>query len=252
MSSLKLKTSLLENVDGSCELSTANSKVIVSVTGPIEPKQRQEMPQQLALEVIIKPSIGIGPTTREVLMQDKLSQVLQSCLCNYLYPRKLLQVTLQVLENPYDNKTAGTNNEGSTNGNSYDPVLSALCDLNSCINASFLGIVDSAVGLKSSFVSTLIGVGRESNNELYNIAEQPVDKIIPNSEFFQSLHLVVMEIIDNKCANVLMIDSTGSFKDQDLLKVLQQAEINCLNTFKGFRSVIKDKIQKDFMWKNIN
>ena len=56
MSFLKLKTSLLENVDGSCELSTVNSKVIVSVTGPIEPKQRQEMPQQLALEVIIKPS----------------------------------------------------------------------------------------------------------------------------------------------------------------------------------------------------
>lgn len=248
MSFLKLKTSLLENVDGSCELSTVNSKVIVSVTGPIEPKQRQEMPQQLALEVIIKPSIGIGPTTREVLMQDKLSQVLQSCLCNYLYPRKLLQVTLQILENPYDNKTGGIS---GTSGNSYDPVLSALCDLNSCINATFLGIVDSAVGLKSSFVSTLIGVSKQSN-ELCNISEQSAEQIISTLEYFQSLHLIVMEIIDNKCANVLLIDSTGSFKDEDLLKVLQQAEFNCLETFKNFRSVIKNKVQKDFMWKDIN
>lgn len=60
--SVELRTSILENADGSAELTIGGTKVITSISGPIEPKQRQELPNQSSLEIIVRPATGL-PTT---------------------------------------------------------------------------------------------------------------------------------------------------------------------------------------------
>lgn len=46
---------VLDHVDGSSQFVSQDTKVVCSVTGPIEPKARQELPTQLALEITYVP-----------------------------------------------------------------------------------------------------------------------------------------------------------------------------------------------------
>ena len=233
-----LKYSVLPNLDGSCELSTANSKVITGVSGPLEPKQRHRLPLQSAIEVVIKPSFGMGPTPREVLMQDKLATVLQAVIVTELYPRKLVQVNAQILESPFDEF-------GSMMGNSFNEILSSMIDLNSCFNSSFISLCDSAIALKSSFVSTLLGV---TEDKLINIAEIS-DLDLLRSFNFKSLHHIVLEVEENKPTNVLLLDSQGDFNDDDLVNVLDNAQKITQKEFQNIRNILKDKVSHDFIWK---
>lgn len=242
MSKTCLKYAVLPNLDGSCELSTSNSKVITGVSGPIEPKQRHRLPLQSAIEVVIKPSYGIGPTTREVLMQDKLATILQAVIVTELYPRKLVQVNIQILESPFDEF-------GSLKGNTFNEILSSMIDLNSCFNSSFIALCDSAIALKSSFISTLLGISEEDKNQLINLSEVS-DLETLRSYNFKSLHLVVLEIEENKPTNVLLIDSQGEFNDDDLLKALNSSQEICQTEFHNIRNVLKNKVAQDFIWKS--
>ncbi|XBW34506.1 hypothetical protein QEN19_000052 [Hanseniaspora menglaensis] len=235
------KYSILENHDGSCELSTQNSKVIVGISGPLEPKQRHRLPLQSAIEVIIKPSSGLGPTTREVLMQDKLATVLQAVIVTELYPRKLIQVNAQILESPFDEF-------GSMNGNTFNEITSSMIDLNSCFNSSFISLCDASIALKSSFVSSLLAITEENSSKLINLANvSDLDTL--RSYNFKSLHLVVLEIEENKPTNILLLDSKGDFNDDDLVKVLDAAQQNTSAEFKNIRSLFKEKLSQDFIWK---
>ncbi|KAH3900885.1 exosome non-catalytic core subunit RRP46 SCDLUD_002344 [Saccharomycodes ludwigii] len=241
-----IQSSLLLNVDGSCEYNTPNIKVLAAVTGPIEPKARQEIPQQLALEIVVKPCVGIGPTPREVLIQDKIHAVLQHVLCKYLYPRKLLQLTFQIIQNSYftpsDNNITHTINSNKNIG--IDP--STFCELSTCLNSAFIALLDSGIGLQTSYASCCIGIVTDSaaKDKLIDLTTQ-----FPESTL-KSCHVIVLEINDAKqISNVLMIDSAGSFTEKDLLNVLTYAENRAIEKMAIFRSVISSKLQRDFIWR---
>ena len=53
-----LITGKLERSDGSCEYSQGNSKVLVSVFGPIEVKTKFEKLDKATIEVVFKPKNG--------------------------------------------------------------------------------------------------------------------------------------------------------------------------------------------------
>ncbi|GMM39101.1 hypothetical protein DAHU10_000020 [Hanseniaspora uvarum] len=236
---IDIKYSVLPNLDGSCEYSTYNSKVITGVSGPLEPKQRHRLPLQSAIEVFIKPSHGVGPSTREVLMQDKLATALQSVIVTEKYPRELIQVNAQILSNPFDSF-------GSLNEDPFNEIVSSMIDLNSCFNSIFISLIDSAVALKSCYYSNLFSINEK--NEVINITN------VESLEDFQSLkhksiHLMVLEIEENKPTNILLMDSKGSFNDDDLVKIIDAAQINTQVEFKKLRSLIKEKVQNDYIWK---
>ena len=236
---IDIKYSVLPNLDGSCEYSTSNSKVITGVSGPLEPKQRHRLPLQSAIEVFIKPSHGVGPSTREVLMQDKLATALQSVIVTEKYPRELIQVNAQILSNPFDSF-------GSLNEDPFNEIVSSMIDLNSCFNSIFISLIDSAVALKSCYYSNLFSIN--DKNEVINITN------VESLEDFQSLkhksiHLLVLEIEENKPTNILLMDSKGSFNDDDIVKIIDAAQINTQVEFKKLRSLIKEKVQNDYIWK---
>lgn len=55
-----LETSVLEQVDGSAVWTQDQTKVICSVSGPIEVKTRDEIPNAATLDLVVRPSIGLS------------------------------------------------------------------------------------------------------------------------------------------------------------------------------------------------
>ncbi|GAV53247.1 hypothetical protein ZYGR_0AI05310 [Zygosaccharomyces rouxii] len=214
-------TGVLNHVDGSSEFESHSTKVVCAVTGPIEPKARQELPTQLALEIIVRPAKGV-PNTREKLIEDKLRGVLTPLIARYLYPRRLCQITFQIME-------AGESE-----------LEFSQRELSCCINAAVLALVDSGIGLLAMASSVPLAV----------IKGQPV--VDPNGQQLQqshSVHTVALEIAEGgkSVQNILLLDSTGDFSQDELLQVLSQGEERCLSLVQELREVLGNKINSEII-----
>lgn len=220
MKDLIIETGYLSQVDGSAHYKTSTTTVLCSVTGPIEPKSRQELPTKLALELIVRPSVGV-PTTREVLIQDKLNSILNQIIVGHLYPRQLCQITFQILES------------GETM--QYFNVK----ELIACVNAATLALIDSAIALQSIAVGVVVAVTYDNK---YII--DPSNDIMQNS---RSVHGLVLELIDgsNSVKNVLLLDSNGEFDETTLFKVLEIGEESILKLSKQFRKVVENQVRRN-------
>lgn len=213
---MNVQTGYLQNVDGSCLYSLNSTKVISSVTGPIEPKPRQELPTQLAIEINLRPATGV-PTTREITLQNKVRTVITPILASYKFPRQLCQITLQLLQS------------GET-----ESLFNQL-ELAACINSTVFALVDSGVPLKNLAMATTIVI--DSNNNIIN--ENITDDILKNSK---SAHVIVYQIENNKPSNLLLMDSHGDFDEDDVFKVLEVSESNVRQLNKSFRDYIQSKL----------
>lgn len=220
MEDLTIETGYLSQVDGSAHYKTSTTTVLCSVTGPIEPKSRQELPTKLALELIVRPSVGV-PTTREVLIQDKLNSILNQIIVGHLYPRQLCQITFQILES------------GETM--QYFNVK----ELIACVNAATLALIDSAIALQSIAVGVVVAVTYDNK---YII--DPSNDIMQNS---RSVHGLVLELIDGSKSvkNVLLLDSNGEFDETTLFKVLEIGEESILKLSKQFRKVVENQVRRN-------
>lgn len=219
--SITASTGILNHVDGSSEFESHSTKVVCSVTGPIEPKARQELPTQLALEIIVRPAKGV-PNTREKLMEDKVRGVLTPLIARSLYPRRLCQITFQIME-------AG------------EPELEfSQRELSCCINAAVLALVDSGIGL----------LAMASSVPLAMIDGQLV--VDPNSQQLQqshSVHTLALEVTEGSknVQNILLLDSTGDFTQTELFQVLSQGEERCLTLVQELRAVLVDRINSEII-----
>lgn len=219
--SIDLKTSILENADGSAELTIGGTKVITSISGPIEPKARQELPNQSSLEIIVRPASGLS-TTREKLIEDKLRSILQSIIISYKYPRQLIQIIVQFC------KTDETN-EFNVN------------ELNAAINSCYFALIDADVALYSSFASVVISMN------LGNLIKEPTGDVLETSDSF---HLICFTIQDGQANKLLMLESQGEFTEQELFTILSESvhEVEQFHLIQ--RKFIEDKINQDYIWKS--
>lgn len=55
-----LETSVLSQADGSAVWTQDQTKIICSVTGPVEVKGRDEIPNAATLDLVVRPSIGLS------------------------------------------------------------------------------------------------------------------------------------------------------------------------------------------------
>lgn len=217
----KATLGLLTKVDGSAQFELQDTKVICSVTGPIEPKARQELPTRLALEVIVRPAKGV-PNTREKLIEDKLRAVLTPLIVCEKYPRQLCQITCQILE-------AG---ESETEF--------SVKEISSCINAAYLALLDAQVAMHSFCSSVSLAILIDSNELVLNPSNEQL-------KVSRSTHSLALELIDGakKVQNVLLLDSNGDFSEADLFNVLQLGEQNCLELAQFLRKTVTEKITNE-------
>lgn len=54
--------SLLGRADGSASYTSNGSSVLATVNGPVEVQRRDEIPEEAAIDVVLRPAIAVGGT----------------------------------------------------------------------------------------------------------------------------------------------------------------------------------------------
>lgn len=219
---INAELSLLSQVDGSAKVTIDSTTVICSVTGPIEPKPRQELPTELALETIVRPAKGV-PTPREKYLEDKIRAVFTPIITRHKYPRQLCQLTVQILE-------AGE-----------DETLFNQKELSTSINATLLALVDAGIALNDMVAALTIAVVK--NKEKVEYITNPTDEDLMRC---QSLHTIALEIGNGSklVKNILLLESNGQFTEKILFDMLEIGEKSALEICSQWRELIKTKIEK--------
>jgi exosome complex component RRP46 len=135
----ELTTHPLIRADGSATFSSNLFTILAAVNGPVEVQRRDELPEEAAVEVNIRPSSGIGGP-RERWMETVIASLIRSLLLGHLHPRTLVQVTLQVTREPGLKLKRGVLDVA---------IIPALA------NAAFLALVDAALPLEGTMVAAL-------------------------------------------------------------------------------------------------
>ncbi|EEQ37932.1 3' exoribonuclease family, domain 1 protein [Clavispora lusitaniae] len=235
MSSLfHVELSPLSQVDGSARLTAGNTKVVVSVTGPIEPKPRQELPTQASLEIVVRPSRGLA-ATKEKVLEDLLRSVLQSAIVRYKYPRQLIQVVVQFLATDVDAEGVVLVSGDSAGGET------ACNELSAALNCCFFALVDANVALFNSFAAVALAVAADGA-----LVPNPPLRALKTAA---SHHVVCFDVRSRKASKLLLAESSGSFSEQDLLAVVERASTLCEEIHTSYqRPAVERKVEADFVW----
>lgn len=234
-SPLQVKVGELENVDGSARLTSGSTTVVVSVTGPIEAKARQELPTQASLEIIVRPSRGLSGT-REKVLEDLLRSVLQAVIVRFKYPRQSIQIVVQFLASDLDKEESS----GETGGNFNTGSSYMTNELSAAINCSYFALVDANVALFSSFAATSVAI--EGEQTVFS----------PDVSFLKSSashHTVCFNLQNKVASKLLLVESNGSFTEEQLVTTIEKASRECEKIHKNVqRPTLEHKVDADFIW----
>ncbi|KAG9821178.1 hypothetical protein KCU98_g14504, partial [Aureobasidium melanogenum] len=135
--------SILHRADGSARYSAAGYTVVAAVNGPIEVTRRDELPQHAALEVNVRPAVGVG-SPKERHLESLIHSTLRDIVLTHMHPRTLIQLTIQIVNTPEQENTL--------------PASFALSPLPALLNASMLSLLSASIPMSSTFTSTLLAV----------------------------------------------------------------------------------------------
>lgn len=219
---ISIETSSLQKVDGSAVWTQGVTKVVFSVSGPMEVKIREELPNEATLELVVRPVTGLS-STREALIEDRLHSLLGSIILKHLYPRSLIQMVVQVLES------------GESRRNN-------VLELAAAINAATVALIDAGVPVNGLITSTSIAIDDSDQLVLWPTAEQLKTAI--------STHCIAYEIVAGQPDRLLLCESTGLFTKEQFLQCLDAALPECVRLYNVIREAIGRQLQKDFVWKD--
>ncbi|KAF6063614.1 3' exoribonuclease family, domain 1 protein [Candida albicans] len=238
LSSIGLRTSIIDNADGSAELSIYNNNSN-EASSSSSSSDDNKLPNRASLEINIYPSIGLS-TTKQKLLENKLRSILQNnIIINYKYPRQLIQISIQFLI------SSGSISSSSSN---YGSMMMNLLDLNALINCCYFALIDANIAMNYSFASIVIIIDHQGNllipidgNDLHQQQQQ---------EDYESIHLCCYSIIAKKVDKLLLLESQGDFNESQLFNVLEKS-IYKVEKFHNeiHRQFINDKIKNDYIWK---
>ena len=103
----------LHKTDGSATFSQNGYTIIGAVNGPIEVQRRDELPEEAAIDVIVRPAAGVG-STREKQLESIIEKTLRQIILINNFPRTLIQVTLQLTSSPGNETTTARANSTSS------------------------------------------------------------------------------------------------------------------------------------------
>jgi exosome complex component RRP46 len=190
----------LRRADGSAVFSDGLYTVVGGVNGPVEVQRRDEIPDEAAIEVNIRPAAGVGGP-RERWLENIVHAVIRSVLLVNQHPRTLVQITLQIAKEPQV-KTRRT--------------IADIAIIPTLINASFVSLIDSGLPLATT-MSAILAISRDNHEVVYT----PQEKDFVDC---RSIHAFAF----NQDGEQLLEQSSGEF-DLDLWeKVVDGAQSACL------------------------
>ncbi|KAB2581131.1 putative exosome complex subunit rrp46 protein [Lasiodiplodia theobromae] len=241
MSAPQASLSDLRRADGSATFSQNGYSVLCAVNGPLEVQRRDELPEEAAIEVNVRPASGVG-SPKERHLETLIHNTLRHIILVRNHPRTLIQVTLQVLTVP----------EGdAADDRSRSSILSILPAL---LQASALALVSASIPLSTTFSATLLAVS--STND---IITNPSVKDLAQAA---SLHVFAFA----PKGELLVAESEGKFDLGTWDKVHDAAAKTCCapeqdgegmevdgKEHENLHSLVKDavrqKVQRDQAWK---
>ncbi|KAF4631075.1 hypothetical protein G7Y89_g7055 [Cudoniella acicularis] len=241
----------LYRADGSATFSQNGYTVIGAVNGPIEVQRRDELPEEAAVDVIVRPAAGVGGT-RERHLESILQSTLRQIILIQNFPRTLIQITLQVTSTP----------ENDTAGSKLVQASSNLAILPTLLQTAVLTLLSASMPLSMTLTSVLLALSTNG----------PHRNIVPNPSLTQfqsadSVHVLAF----TSHGELLVAESEGKFTLEDWDEVYEtgktlfyneQDAINDdamqgvgLDEKKGdmmmfVKSILEQKVKNDLHWKD--
>ncbi|KAI0135475.1 hypothetical protein F4814DRAFT_444294 [Daldinia grandis] len=239
----------LQNADGSATFSFAGYTVVGAVNGPIEVQRRDELPEEAAVDVIVRPAAGVGGT-RERHLESLIQSTLRQIILVSNFPRTLIQVILQVTTAP-ENEYANAKVAQAT---SNLPILPAL------LQTAVLSLLSAALPLTATLTSTSLAVVADGQSKKAILNPSPRE-----IETSQSFHVFSFTSHDK----LILAESEGSFTVKEWDDAFAVAQRQCCppatagdgdtlmdddsllgaNLKQFTRSTLEGKIASDLHWK---
>ncbi|NWU06063.1 EXOS5 protein, partial [Cephalopterus ornatus] len=188
-------------------LSAGDTAVLVGLYGPAETKLSKELPDRTALEVLLRPKVGL-PGVPERSREQQLRQTCEAVVLGVLHPRTAVTLVLQVLSD------AGS-------------LLSC------CLNASCMGLLDAGLPLSSLFCGVTCALAPDGTITLDPTARQE-----------QEARAVLPFAIDSGERKVLMATTKGSCSVEEMQQCLVAAQCAADTIFQFYRSSVCRRYSK--------
>lgn len=215
------KQNLLKQVDGSATFQFSTTKVISSVTGPIEvSRPRNENPTDAYLSISVRPASGV-PTTREANLEIKLKKILSSMINMKQYPLSEIQIVVQILE---------------TGEREQFTCMELAC----AVNSLYLALLNAGISLNSSFLSSFCAANGDS------IIVRPKREELDISS---SNHVSVFSIVDGNADELIYSDSLGSTTEKEFFSALTAISADVTKINETVRDTIMESVVEDYVWK---
>lgn len=252
---------VLNRADGSAKYHSPNGyTILVGVNGPVEVQRRDELPDQAHIEVNVRPHDCVGQV-KERHLEAIIANTLRDVVHLQMFPRQMVQVTLQILKVPVDDEAIGRANpqaesvclrsiwqskHGLILDSQYLPVLPWL------LNAACLALLDSAIPMRCTFTSTIIAMISKTS-----ALEHPTIKEINAAK---SLHVLTFSSKNE----LLLAESEGRFSANEWDVIEEKAQLICLgepavmaveegraeSLLDELKAVVKEKVSGQLGWEN--
>lgn len=193
----------LHRADGSATYTHQGYSIIGAVNGPLEVLRRDELPDEAAIEVNVRPAAGVG-SPKERHLETLLHKTLRSIILTRLIPRTLVQVTLQVRSLPEE--------DGSTGVNTSLTLLPHL------LHTAVLSLLSASIPLSSTITSTLVAVSAQGTSLV-----SPTANELLRAKPIQSVHIFAF----GAGRRILLSESDGRFSHEEWDESCQTAEDFC-------------------------
>ncbi|MCJ1470663.1 exosome non-catalytic core subunit rrp46 [Pseudocyphellaria aurata] len=195
----------LDRADGSAAYSYNGFSIIGGINGPVEVQRRDELPEEAAIDVVVRPIAGVGGI-RERHLESIIERTLRHTVVVTAHPRTLIQVTLQVIATQEEDSASGVLPQAASN----IQLLPAL------LQTSMLALLSTSIPLSQTFTSTLVVV-------------DPHGRLVPDPSAQQvhsasSVHVFAF----SSRGDLLLVESEGSFDLAVWEQVVEQARQICL------------------------
>ncbi|RDW78168.1 hypothetical protein BP5796_06020 [Coleophoma crateriformis] len=236
----------LHRADGSATFSQNGYTVIGAVNGPIEVQRRDELAEEAAIEVIIRPAAGVGGT-RERHLESIIQSTLRQIVLIQNFPRTLIQLTLQITGTP----------ENETTGSKIVQAGSNLAILPALLQTSNLTLLSASIPLSTTISSVAVAL----------ILEDSSRSIIPHPTLLEIQRADSVHVLGFTSAGGLLIaESEGCFSLEDWDDIHIGAKQLCCGTSSEegmsdaaeagpgdmmafIKSTMQEKVANDLSWK---
>lgn len=100
----------LHRAGGSATYTSPNGySILAAVNGPVEVQRRDELPEEAHIEVNVRPHDGVGQV-KERHLELIIANLLRDVIFVQMFPRQMVQLTVQILKVPMDDHAIGRTN----------------------------------------------------------------------------------------------------------------------------------------------